>query len=517
MSLLKLIDNLDSSTKTELLGEETTKILKYTFSESINDVIDKSIINNAIAIQLGAKLVVNKIYRKLLVDFCKLSEIKKHGYLNFEEANLAYAKDINKFINDFNIEDEYLFEEEADNRKSHEFIIPVFGECNGIMSFPHEYQKTLKDKLFNILLNKINPIVLTIMPTGSGKTVLAMELINDYFRSAEVIFGKKIKIAWIVKSRELCEQSLKSFQKIWKQKGDHKVVCERYFGKFNTIENFNESKITFASFDLLTSRIESYEVKTFLKELDLLIIDEAHYSEAETYVEVLTSYKALNNNYKIIGLTATPHRSDDDNFKTFKNNFNFTQTITDAAGDEIKSPIQHLINNGYLSKINFNILDVSEGVVSRTEYYRTLHNSVLNECNNILKNNENTIIFAQSKSHAVALSIFLRQNNIKNGLIVGETPDSIRKKLLENFGDNQSDLNILINHQILSTGIDVPGMNSIIVLSEINSPSLALQILGRAMRGKKNGGNEENKIFLTKENYKKLSEYHLLESIVLNN
>jgi superfamily II DNA or RNA helicase len=78
-------------------------------------------------------------------------------------------------------------------------------------------------------------------------------------------------------------------------------------------------------------------------------------------------------------------------------------------------------------------------------------------------------------------------------------------------------LNILINHQILSTGIDVPGMNSIIILSEINSPSLALQILGRAMRGKKNGGNEENKIFLTKENYKKLSEYHLLESIVLNN
>jgi hypothetical protein len=76
MSLIKLIDNLDSSTKTELLGEETTKILKYTFSESINDVIDKSIINSAIAIQLGAKLVVNKTYRKLLIDFCKLSVYK---------------------------------------------------------------------------------------------------------------------------------------------------------------------------------------------------------------------------------------------------------------------------------------------------------------------------------------------------------------------------------------------------------------------------------------------------------
>jgi superfamily II DNA or RNA helicase len=54
------------------------------------------------------------------------------------------------------------------------------------------------------------------------------------------------------------------------------------------------------------------------------------------------------------------------------------------------------------------------------------------------------------------------------------------------------------------------------ILSEINSPTLALQILGRAMRGIKNGGNKENTIYLTKENYNKLSEYKLLESVVLN-
>ena len=512
-----MIDNLDSSTKTDLLGEETTKILKYTFAESENDVVDKSIINNAIAMQLGAKLIVAKSSRKMLVDFCKLSDIIKNGFKNFDEAQNAYAKDINRFISDFKIEDEYLIDDNHDERKNNEFVIPVYGECNGTISFPHFYQKALKDRIYNHLLNKINPIILTIMPTGSGKTVLAMELINDYFRTAESIFGKKIKIAWIVKSKELCEQSLRSFQKIWKQKGDHKVICERYFGKFNTIENFNESKITFASFDLLTSRIDSQEVRNFLEELDLLIIDEAHYSEAETYVEVLNSYKAYNDKHKIIGLTATPHRADDDKFNSFKDNFNITETISDSTGAPINSPIQYLINNGYLAKIEFSILDVSGGNVSKTEYYRTLHNSVLNECDNMLKNNENTIIFAQSKPHAIALSIFLKQNGIKNGLIVGETPDSIRKKLLEDFGDKSSDLNVLINYQILSTGIDVPGMNSIIVLSEINSPSLALQIIGRAMRGQKNGGNKENKIFLTKENHKKLSEYHLLESIVLNN
>ena len=76
---------------------------------------------------------------------------------------------------------------------------------------------------------------------------------------------------------------------------------------------------------------------------------------------------------------------------------------------------------------------------------------------------------------------------------------------------------MLINHQILSTGIDVPGMNSIMILSKIESPSLALQIIGRAMRGEKNGGNKSNTIYLTQDNYKKLEEFELLENIVLQN
>ena len=73
-----------------------------------------------------------------------------------------------------------------------------------------------------------------------------------------------------------------------------------------------------------------------------------------------------------------------------------------------------------------------------------------------------------------------------------------------------------MNHQILSTGIDVPGMNAIMILGEIKSPTLAMQVLGRAMRGPINGGNPSNKIYLTERNHKKLTDYKLLEEIVLN-
>ena len=46
---------------------------------------------------------------------------------------------------------------------------------------------------------------------------------------------------------------------------------------------------------------------------------------------------------------------------------------------------------------------------------------------------------------------------------------------------------------------------------------LALQILGRAMRGPKNGGNKNNTIYITKDNKIKLKNYHLLEAKALNN
>ena len=77
----------------------------------------------------------------------------------------------------------------------------------------------------------------------------------------------------------------------------------------------NENRITFATFSLLTSRVDSYEVDKFLKNLDLVIIDEAHSSNAETYEYVIKKYLNLNANALILGLTATPYRSDDSEYK----------------------------------------------------------------------------------------------------------------------------------------------------------------------------------------------------------
>jgi superfamily II DNA or RNA helicase len=61
----------------------------------------------------------------------------------------------------------------------------------------------------------------------------------------------------------------------------------------------------------------------------------------------------------------------------------------------------------------------------------------------------------KSKSSCNCIINFIIKNDIKNGLISCETPNTIRKDLIQKFGDKENDLQALINHQILPTG-DVP-------------------------------------------------------------
>jgi len=516
MSLLNLIGLLSSTEKTQILGKETEEILRFSFTVKDTDAVPKNVIDLAVASSKGALLISKPAERRKLVESLKFETLKRLGHENFDSALEYYGNSFKNFVQDFNIEEEYCYEEPLDERENSEYIIPKHGECNGFLAYPHPYQLRLKNKLNNIIRTKRIVNILATMPTGAGKTVLAMELIVDLFRSYNIESGNKLQICWVVDRQELCEQSLQSFQAIWKQKGDRKVICQRYFDKFSELNNSDENRITFATFSLLNSRIKNPEVINLFKQTHFLIIDEAHGSNAHTYKEVLDIYANLSQTGFRLGLTATPFRNDDNEMSTLKSLFQTYLSITDENDEIIQSPMKYLIGEHYLSEVKTQVLNAERGS-SSSEYYKNLHDAVAEECKQLIIRGENTIIFAQSKPHAIALNIFLKMQNIDNELIIGETPTILRKQYLERFGSKKESLSVIINHQILSTGIDVPGMNSIMILSKIESPSLALQIIGRAMRGVKNGGNKSNTIYLTQDNYKKLQEFELLENIVLQN
>ena len=531
MGLDDLIKNLNDRDKSKILGDNTTKIIRYSFVNNDSEALPRKILNKAVALHNGINLVNKTKLRNKLIETISLNDLKDLGFEGtentiYDHAIETYNNNLERFFSDFKIEDIYKEIEVIDDRTNFEYATPIYGESNGTNAFPHPYQLRVKKNLsrhLNAIYNYNTNKTLVTMPTGAGKTVLAMETIVDLLRNHNNN-DVPLNIAWIVNSKELCEQSLQSFQKIWKQKGDRIVMAQRYWDRFNSFNQNKIDKITFASFQLLTPRVinKKPEDLDFIKNLDYLFIDEAHFTGAEQYQEIFNTYVRLNDNPKIVGLTATPLRADDSEFGTLKTMFNHYLQLVDKNNNSVPSPIDYLIERDYLSNIEYQVInELSETrnskLIDKSAYYKGLHESVTQTCKNLIEDKKNTIIFAESKAHAIALSLYLKAEEIENELIVGETPTANRKKYLERLGDKEDSLSILINEKILATGIDVPGLNSIMILANIDSITTALQILGRAMRGPKNGGNKNNTIYITKDNKIKLKNYHLLEAKALNN
>lgn len=513
MGLLEYLNYLPSHDKTEILGEKTTKYLRYSFANE-NNILNDNILDEAVALKCGSDFYHKIRYRELLLRWIPLDIVRDLGFENHNQIKNEIVKNKIKFADLIDLEEEYRLDKPVDDRQSLFSSKPIYGKCNGKKAFPHEYQYLMKKKILDQLLNYKNPNLLVTLPTGAGKTVLAMEVIIDLLRLNTG--AQNLNIMWLVNTIELAEQSLNSFEEFWKQKGDHEVLIRRYFERFNQINQVEKSSITFSTYDLLINRLSDPDVQSYLNKCDYLVIDEAHYSEADEYSKVITLYKELNHDYRVLALTATPFRNMSEENERFKNFFKNLIQLSDVLATGDLSPIGYLQEKKYLSKVICTPFYEKEWQQKDEKYYNDLHNSVFEICKNITEVKDNMIIFAESMQHAIALSIFLKKKGLKNGLIIGDTPVVTRKKLLNEFGNKNSDLNLLVNHGILATGIDVPGMNAIMILRDIGSPTLALQILGRAMRGPENNGNEVNDVYLTKTNFDFLSQYKLLEETVLN-
>ena len=349
------------------------------------------------------------------------------------------------------------------------------------------------------------------MPTGSGKTRTAIEIIVDFIRAR-----KSPTILWLVEKPELAEQALNSFQDLWKLRGDRLVKSHRLYNKFNPSVDFKITpNIIFAGFDKLTSYKKSkndlyHKLQTTV---DLLVIDEAHYSLAETYEHIISDLEKENKKIVKIGLTATPMRPNDTDFYNLKTFFN-SQVLEflDADSKKINDPIKYLQEKRYLAEIETEFLSLPEEQID--ENSKDFNDAVINRLKFCIKDKEKVIVFARSKDHAIALDILLKYNNLKSECIVGETTNEERQQFFKRFSDG--DLMILVNYDILSTGIDLPKVDTLFLLRKFGQYTTAMQVLGRALRGHFNGGNDRNKIISVKGNHDFVNEPSDLYNTIKN-
>ena len=196
MGLIQLIKGLSNAEKAKFLGKETTRIIRYSFVNSDYKALPTDILDNAVALHAGIILVNKSKNREMLIESLSESKLRALGFEGssvgiYDSALKVYKSDIKRFIDDFDIEEKYREIIVEDDRESYEYVIPEYGKCNGTNAFPHDYQLRLKKDLMSHLMAPRNYNTnksLVTMPTGAGKTVLAMETIVDLFRNHYSIF-----------------------------------------------------------------------------------------------------------------------------------------------------------------------------------------------------------------------------------------------------------------------------------------------------------------------------------------
>ena len=434
------------------------------------------------------------------------NHLEANGILRTYFRNYGESKS-QKLIDFLGLWRGYYYVPVRDERKESEVISIDSGEEIRLKSYLHHYQKTVKDDIITLLEQKGRRFFVQ-MPTGAGKTFTALEAVVDILRHRR----RRKYVVWLVDSNELAEQALTSFTYLWKLKGDCEIRAFRLFNSLSPTFDDIEGGVVFASFAQFHSIISNTEHAAYkalwrlIKDTELLIVDEAHTSVAETYQQCIRCF--LNTDYtNIFGLSATPGRRDPESSKELISLYSDTLIrLKDANGNAITDPVGYLQQNSYLAYLNCEILETGITVASDNEQsILTMlasnperNDRILEQLGLAEKSGESTLVFACTLDHVLALYILCKAQGIKAEYIVGSVDQVRRLEILTRFRNKE--FFILLNLDILSTGIDVPNVNKIVITRPIGSPILYSQILGRALRGPKNGGNPTNSVISIKDN-----------------
>ena len=397
-----------------------------------------------------------------------------------------------------------------DERESVVRVEANYGEKLTSKGYLHPFQKLVKDEVTRQISKEGDQYLMVQMPTGAGKTFTALETFVDMLRMP---FKERFYV-WVVDSNELAEQSHQAFVDLWKMKGDRPLQVFRFFGGYGVDSDNLKDGVVFASFATLFSILERPDHKYYrslrniINRHEVLIVDEAHKSVAHTYSEVIDFFTQKAGT-KLIGLSATPGRNSQAGDFELTNMFacNLVR-IMGADREPIEDPLRHLQQKGYLAELEVDVMETEVNLdargVNEQQMLASLachsgrNQAILEQIKEAHESENSTLVFSCTLDHVFALKILCASEDIPCELIVGSTPAAQRIDILKRFKDGE--YFILINFDILSTGIDLPNVDQLIITRPIGSPMLYSQIVGRALRGPKNGGNTQNKIVSLKDN-----------------
>jgi DNA repair protein RadD len=353
--------------------------------------------------------------------------------------------------------------------------------------------------------------VLLHMPTGAGKTRTAMNVVCDHLRSSEPTV-----VIWTAYSEELCDQAEEAFASAWASLGDREVTLKRFWGPHQlNLEGFNDGLLIAGLPKLI--RLAEREF-TKLGELgtrtSLVVLDEAHQAVAPHYKHVLEALLAHRSDTGFIGLSATPGRTWNDVAADEELAVFFARRKVGLEIPGFPNPVDYLVDEGYLAKANFTSLfyqpgarfteqdlqklrvslDVPENLLTLLGEDEKRNLAIISKIEELSKRHQRIIVFASTVSHAHLVANVLKARGHAACAITTKTGPQERTRNIDDFKSPKAGCMILCNYGVLTTGFDAPQTSCAVIARPTKSLVLYSQMVGRAIRGPRAGGNKHAEI-----------------------
>ena len=308
---------------------------------------------------------------------------------------------------------------------------------------------------------------LLVAATGTGKTVMAAV---DYSRLREAL--PRYRLLFVAHREEILDQSLATFRYALRDAsfGEKWVGSNRpreFEHVFASIQSLNRADLSNLASD----------------HFDIVIVDEFHHAAAPSYKSLLLHVQPK----ELLGLTATPERTDGLSvLDYFSGRIAAELRLWDAIDQHRLVPFTYYgIHDGldlrdipWRRGVGYDISELSNLYTANDAWARRVIKEVVSRVDNPHK--MKALGFCVSIQHARFMAKKFNDAGISSAAIWGDTPDTERRGALKELADGR--IKILFSVDLFNEGIDIPSVDTLLLLRPTESATLFLQQLGRGLR-----------------------------------
>ncbi|MER6269656.1 DUF3427 domain-containing protein [Streptomyces sp900105755] len=311
---------------------------------------------------------------------------------------------------------------------------------------------------------------LLVAATGTGKTVMAA---LDY-RSLHKQWGNRQypRLLFVAHRKEILKQSLRKYRE---------VLDDASFGEpLFSGELPRDWEHVFASVQSLTDqRLEQFDPEHF----DIIVVDEFHHATATTYRRVLNHFKPK----QLLGLTATPERADGLNVQDefFEGRIAAEMRLWEALDNDLLCPFHYFgVPDGTdLTRLNWRAgtYDQSQlGDLFSADHFRA--RIVIKQVRDKVSDPSQmrALGFCVTRKHAHFMAKCFQEAGFKAAALDSESKPEVRDRILSEL--KAGEIQVIFSVDLFNEGLDIPDVDTLLLLRPTNSATVFLQQLGRGLR-----------------------------------